>query len=72
MTSRFDDSRKAEFVGGPWDGQAISPTDGGDLPRYLPMPWHGEVHGYWLIEPVGEEAFFEYRGRVLTHGSKVN
>jgi hypothetical protein len=69
--SEFDDKRTAEFLGGPWDGHLFTPTVDGDLPEFLPMPWRGEVYGYWLVEPVSQAAFFECRGKVVTHGSEV-
>jgi hypothetical protein len=75
MTShseRFDVARAAEFVGGLFDGQSFQPLIDGDLPDYLPMPWGRQVHGYHLVEPVGQRCFFEHRGRVPTHGSEVS
>lgn len=69
-TSRFDDERTVEFVGGPWCGHRYTPAKGQKYPVRFHVPTGGELHLYDAATRDGE-VVYEHAGRLLPDGGVI-
>lgn len=69
-TSRFDDARTIEFLGGPWCGMKYTPRIGEHYPATMHMTWGGRLYRYDL-RIVGAVYRFEHVGSALPDGAEI-
>jgi hypothetical protein len=71
MTSHFDEQRRAEFYGGPWDGQSIQPTHGVTFPAWIEPTWEGQTYVYRAQMREDGTVWYQYRGQVMSNGGRI-